>query len=366
MMASNTCCYYTPEELAVCLLNLIPERKITSCIDICCGHGALLRAAHSVFSVSELVGVDIEYDDFYQSISQCTFRQMDGFQYVRKRQSKKFDLILSNPPFGRTDEVYYCGTMSGLTKKRFECQMMNANLSLMHSQSWMLIILPSTFIVGSSFLKARREIASAYKVHSVVRLPDDTFGSHLIKTYAVILNGSVDDTLTKTYMARHKRQEWELGEENEMAYDGVKAGIWYGKEISVNPIDVEVFRGTISSSEFTDAGLPVYHCAQYGKKKWKPSIRYVDGGFGERKRAKRGDVIIDRVGHSCGYWNICDEEDILVSDCIIVIRRKRGIIKCLNKISLDGRLDIQPRGVATKFITKEDIINRITSVWGKD
>ena len=361
-MASNAYCYYTPENLAVALLKLIPECTISSAIDICCGKGALLKATHIVFPKSKLVGVDVNYDSFYQSINQCKFSQMDGFKYVSKHEKRRYDLVLSNPPFGRAEGMY-SGNIKGLNRKRLECQMMNANLSLMHPKSWMMIILPATFVLGSSYKKVRREIACIYGIHTVVRLPYDTFGNGLINTFAVILNGTADGVSTKTYLAECRKKEWILKDEEEISYKGIKSGVWYGKEKTIEPLEIEVFRGVISSSDFSDIGLPVYHSATCKGKKWKPSVRYV--GFADKghKKAQKGDIIINRVGHSSGYWCVCKEDEIMVSDCIIVIRKKKGLVKCLNMISIDGKLDIEPRGLATEYITKKDIIDRITLAW---
>ena len=361
-MAGNAYCYYTPEDLAICLLKLIPKCKIRSSIDICCGKGALLKAAHTVFPKSLLVGVDINYDSFYQSLNQCSFCQMDGFKYVSKHGKKRYDLVLSNPPFGRMDGMN-SGIIKGLNRGRLECQMMNANLSLMHSKSWMMIILPATFVLGSSYESVRKEIARSYGIHSVVKLPEDTFENGLINTFAVILSSSVDDTSTKTYLAEHSEKGWILKEDQEISYTGMQSGIWYGGEKTIEPLDIEVFRGIIKSSDFSDVGIPVYHSSTHRGKKWKPSVRYVGSANKGSKKAQKGDIIINRVGHSSGYWCVCKEDEIMVSDCIIVIRKRRGIVKCLKMISVDGKLDIEPRGVATEYITKRDIIDRITEAW---
>ena len=197
-------------------------------------------------------------------------------------------------------------------------------------------------------------------------MPDDTFGSHWIKTFAILLNGRVDGSSTKTYIALHKDDDWVLGKENEISYAGIQSGTWYGNENKEKPIAITVFRGSICSSDFSDKGLPVYHSAAKSSKNWRPSVRYVNETNKDGKKAKKGDVIINRVGHSCGYWCVCDKDETLISDCIIVVQKKRGLVKCLKRISTNGKLDIQPRGVATKYITKEDIIDRITSVWGQN
>lgn len=359
-MAVNNFCYYTPEELAVCILKLIGKVKINTAIDICCGQGALLRAAERLFPGAALIGVDILDDDFHKELKNCTFMQSDGFDFVKENKGT-YDLILSNPPFGYSKEVKMEG-IKELNRKRIECQMMNANLSLMHSKSWMMIVLPSTIITGVTCKSIRRELAHCYKIHSVVQLPDDTFGSHLIKTFAVLLNGRIDNKPTKFYYAVCDTKRWKLQETKEIAFTKIQKGDWYVGETTTGRLDVTVFRGVISSRDFSDDGAPVYHCATKNKLEWQPSIRYTRMKYDPEKVARKGDIIINRIGRFCGYWCVCQYENICISDCIIVIRKTEGIVEKMKENSINGRLDIPSRGVATKYVTKGDIINKLANV----
>ena len=46
--------FYTPPEVAECLMTVLPEKKYKNVIDICCGSWNLLKAANKVHIPQEL------------------------------------------------------------------------------------------------------------------------------------------------------------------------------------------------------------------------------------------------------------------------------------------------------------------------
>ena len=355
--------YYTPQMLAELLITLIPDKNIKTVIDICCGQGDLLKAAHTVFPDALLFGIDIKDDKFYKSFDGCSFFNEDAFIFVEGCK-KKYDLILSNPPFGQANISNDQCVIKELNRKRLECQMLDSNLKLMHNNSWLLAILPATFITGSSYRNVRKAICNKYCLHSVVFLPDDTFGSHLIKTFAVILSEKYLKKDVSMYCARHNASKWSLYNIEKLSSNDVKSGRWWREaSFDVTKVKVEIFRGKICSKDFRNSGIPVYHNAAKKDGIWHPSIRYVEKVNKGEKYARIGDVIINRVGHATGYWWINTENEYAVTDCILVLRGIADIKKVIEKISTEGRLNIPLRGVASQFITKEDVLNKIASVW---
>lgn len=357
-------CFYTPEKLAHCLLRLIPKETIRSVVDISCGQGSLLKAAHTRYPDADLYGADIRDHGIQDTLHSCVFYHGDGFVYA-KHCGQRYDLILSNPPFGQTDQRSgEPAFIRELNRKRLECQMMDANLSLMHESSWLMVILPSTFITGSSYRDIRAAIGSRYQIHSIVCLPEDTFGAHRIRTYAVILHGHSEAKPTVLYHASYNG-DWSLREKNSLSYDSIKSGNWCEEANSAPRLEIELFRGCVSSRDFRKMGIPVYHSAGKRESPWKPSVRYAEIVKKPKKIATIGDVIINRVGHSTGYWWVNTENEYAITDCLFVMRGLKDPAALLEQISVDGRLDIPPRGVATPFITRDDVLARLADVWLK-
>lgn len=52
--------YYTPVELARCILKLLPNMEVRTMVDICCGSWNLLSAAKELYVNAYAVGVDVE------------------------------------------------------------------------------------------------------------------------------------------------------------------------------------------------------------------------------------------------------------------------------------------------------------------
>lgn len=103
----------------------------------------------------------------------------------------------------------------------------------------------------------------------------------------------------------------------------------------------------------------VFHNASKIGTTWKPSVRYYDTKTVSSKvvKAQRGDILVNRIGKGVGYWCQNTISDIAVSDCIIVVENKfDGLVERFIKNSTaDGRLKVPIRGVATPYLTAQDI-----------
>ena len=94
--------YYTPIYLARAILDIIPEIKIRSIIDICCGSWNLLYAGMEKYPEAVITGVDVDKESEKHKIEKANFNFMDGREFAKNEynEGKTYDLILSNPPFG--------------------------------------------------------------------------------------------------------------------------------------------------------------------------------------------------------------------------------------------------------------------------
>lgn len=363
--------YYTPIELAECILRLLPNVKVTTVIDICCGSWNLLKAAKKRYSEAFIIGVDIDSDAIKHKIEGAEFFVEDGRKFAlnKKKRGQTYDLILSNPPFGYLHEecrkyrdkdfdVEEC--YSGLLNKRYEGEMTQANMFLAHNESILLFILPSTFVEGESLQKARCQIAKDYTICDVIRLPSDTFEKGEINTFAIIMKkGTLLDTFTNLYVAR-KDNEWRIVKIREMPYsDIVKGNWWLQIEPLKNEKKISIRRGNLSSGDFVKKGKMVFHNAIKTGTIWKPSVRYYDTRIVRSKvvKAQRGDILINRVGKGVGYWCQNTVSDIAVSDCIILVENKFDdlVERFVKNSTVDGRLKVPIRGVATPYLTAQDI-----------
>jgi len=363
--------YYTPINLARSILGLLPDIEVNSIVDICCGSWNLLRAAKEKYKDALITGIDIDGDSQNHKIESSEFQIEDGreFALIKKVEGKTYDLILSNPPFGYLQEksrkysnkdfiVEQC--YSGLINKRYEGEMTQANMFLAHESSMLLFILPNTFVEGVTMQTARCQIAKDYSICDIIKFPSKTFGKREINTFAIIMRKGVFlDKQTSLYDAR-LGGEWNIVKFGEISQDDILKGKWwiksnhFGKHETIN-----IYRGNLSSRNFVERGEKVFHNASKGEKSWMPSVRYYDKKKVNTRiiKANKGDILVNRVGKGAGFWCQNLRRDTAVSDCIIVVENtSNDLIKIfLENSSENGRLRIPLRGVATLYITAEDI-----------
>lgn len=360
--------YYTPESLAEYLIRLLPVKDYQNAIDICCGSWNLINAARKIFPRLSCEGVDIENCIGEVKSPGMKFVCEDGRTYALNI-NKTYDLILSNPPYGLLDNknrvIAHSKTnkrlLMSLINHRYECEMTMANLLLAKEGSVLLFIWPSTFVEGSSFQKARREIVEEYKIIWLAKLPEDTFSNKKIFTYAVALIKE-RDVHKNAKLMEIKRDDsgWKVSKYIELSNERIVNGNWsiYAQSEFV---ELKIRRGVLSSKELNNDGVgkKVLHSSRLDEKgRWQPSIRFVESfkePFNYERKAQKGDVVVCRVGRTAGFWYINQHDNILISDCLLVIPYKKGLIKKIKDNSENGRLKIPVYGVTVPYITAKDI-----------
>lgn len=363
--------YYTPVSLTKVLLSLLPNMNINSIVDICCGSGNMLMAAHDKYPTAKLVGVDISHTPSALVLNEVEFHLLDGRDYAIQcsNTKKTFDLILSNPPFGAVRDEdkkfnhpnWEQKNSSGLKGSRYEYEMLLANMLMAHEGSYVLLVLPSTFVIGKTAQKARCGITNDYYVYAVIELPGNTFGPAKINTFALILKKEKKCN-KPTYLFRVMHDDaWTIKKTGEMPLNMIKSGAWWPQLANHTAHTAKLCRGNISSNHFRVSGSKVLHCAAKKEGPWEPSIRYYDSQLVERNvvLANQNDVLVNRIGKAAGFWCIHAHDPIPVSDCIIIVRdpSPQTIAALEASSQADGRLNVPIRGLSTPYISSEDILN---------
>lgn len=361
----NNYLFYTPVELASYLVRMITKQDCERMIDICCGSWNLLRAAKKKYPSASIVGVDIDEAARAHQLDGSVFYHMDGREYALRcvEYNEKYDLVLSNPPFGYLDEngrMFHYSKNNNinheLLNKRYETEMIQANLLLLKPGGSVLFILPSTFVEGISSKKIRRILGEQYNVRALFCLPEKTFGVGRIRTWAVWMDATQpDDRDTDIYYVKDGNQNIATSVTKKICREKIVTGNWLGEGMIETTNSLDIYRGNLHSKELSDEGYKVLHCATAKDGGlWKPSIRYTKRNNG--KTAKKGDIIINRIGKSAGYWCVNQEADIMISDCIIVIHDcGEQTRKLLEQNSDNFRLQVPIYGTTTQYITIEDI-----------
>lgn len=373
--------YYTPYTLSVALLDLLTDIEPQNAIDICCGSWNLLLAAKKRFPDVKITGVDIDGDSEKTKPNNSDFFQQDGRDYAIKcfNNGIRYNLILANPPFGNipydkrlfTNNKYvnYCS----LAKNRYEIEMLIANILLAQEKSTIIAILPQTFFNGEKNKNLRKKIANEFCIKYIIDLPNNTFKKGNIKTSAVVMTKEAPSVnhSAEYCIASKKNDMWNIVKNHTISIELLGSGIWLEKEIenllgSNNKLALG-YRGNISSAFFSkkQTEAKVLHCSNYKGGMWSPSSRSIPKNIlknRELKYAQEGDIIINRIGKSAGYWCKYNGPKIPVSDCLIVIKKSNDsyIHESLRRLSNKyGQLNTLVKGVSTQYISMSDVLRII-------
>ncbi len=367
--------YYTPVEVAEILLELLPAKKYNKVIDICCGSWNLLNVAQMKFPNAKYFGVDVDREAKALCLDSAKFLCEDGrkFAIAQHELGKKYDLILSNPPFGYISEddrvfpdIPIDELIPELLTKRYEHEMMQANMLLTEKDGVLIFILPSTFVEGYSAHKIRKAVAKKFCILKIVQLPNETFGSKKISTYALImkLRGCAEaDSTEYLVMSKKRVEKYEITSLKNIKEERILSGNWIEniENRKSKCLHVQSYRGNISSSQMSATGKRILHCSSlFLREEWKPGVRYCNDEcvLESGKKVYPGDIIVNRIGKYAGYWAQCKEE-AYISDCIIAFSATD--ISELRRIfiqnSKNGRLLVPVKGVSTKYVSDYDICN---------
>lgn len=344
--------FYTPPAIAELLVNRLRISPPDTVIDICCGSCNLLHAANKRWRNTALTGVDI----VNHTVSDVYSIQSDGRKYAIEH-GQCYPLVLANPPFDyvETKEEFpdlYDEFPFKYETSRLEIEMLLANLRLLCENGTLMIIMPSTFVNAESHNKIRKLLAERYHIKEIIRLPDDTFGTSMISSYALIITkDNLHKRFTKLFSVLSENEKYSISEGVIIPQHQIRAGKWDDTPVSDNlPITLEFRRGNISSQYFTTTGLPILHTAKM-QNPWKPSIRYVSELDCTPVYADHGDIIVSRIGKSAGQWYKHIGEKVLISDCLYCIKDIDGTVAQ----KLRGQIYSYPiKGVATHYITMSD------------
>lgn len=343
--------FYTPPQIASLLIKMLDIEAPSEVIDICCGSCNLLHAAGARWKKANLVGVDIA-----KNISaNAYFTQMDGRKFAIEH-TQLYPLVLANPPFDYVEKIrefpqLYQGIFETYRTSRLENEMLLANLLLLESSGTLLIIMPSSFVEAERNRDIRKVIGKNYYIKKIIKLPEDTFGTTKINSYALEIRCNLNGRhYTKLYSAVKNDYEYCLSVKGTISQKNIREGNWYIGEQHISDLSWDIRRGNISSQAFRDFGLPILHTAKHSSN-WMPSIRYVESYNDSPVYAGAGDIIVSRIGKSAGQWCQYWGERIPISDCLYCIRDPDGRIA---ENIMGKKYNLAQKGVATRYVTIND------------
>ncbi len=354
--------YYTSEMVSNALMQFVNLNDNAEVVDICCGKCNLLHAAYLKNNKIKCLGNDI----IDVGVKWCKTTKSDARLFALKSR-KRFDVALANPPFGKLENNFFSynffkGQYSKVKSNRIEIEMLLANLRILKQNGYLMIIMPTTFVNGSTYLNIRKIIAKNNNVAKVIDLPSSSFYPEKIRCCAILIKKAIN--INNSSCCFYKMLDnYEVKFIKEISYTNMIDGEWGNRFFEKSEFNnLIIQRGNISSNLFSKNGIPVLHTSGR-KSKGTPSIRYMSESNETKRKfyAERGDILISRVGSSAGMVCFYDGDKMLVSDCLMLIKSPDENIKQFFKKS---SLTSLVKGVATPHITANDIYNMYNE-WSK-
>jgi hypothetical protein len=353
--------YFTPPELSRSLLASVSTRPPRVVVDICAGHGNLLRAARARWPEVGLVGNDL-YRDRPKKLQGMEWHRRDGRHFAREmfQSGLEIDLVVGNPPFGRSriprlvsgaDEV---DLNRLLRSPRIECGMVVASALLVGPRGTLATLVPDSMVRGSSYHPLRSWLAGRFEAFQVIRLGRQMFGRRDLGVAFLI-----------AHRIRPKRELPGLLGTDAFAHAAVTGS---------QPHADFVARGVITTADFNARGsAAVLHCNRQDR----GCAYQVQHTTADNARSvpnehwvAKGDIIVCRVGRNAGVATVYQErEPALVSDCVFRVfaskpERHQVLQARASDGTLTGLLTRHAHGLGAQFVCKSDVTRVLDSVAG--
>jgi type I restriction-modification system DNA methylase subunit len=188
--------YFTPRDVTRLMAGLVKRTDEITVYDPSCGSGDLLHAALiDLPKVSRAAGAT--KSSFMYKFAQIRLLLLDipfdlSYHY-EEIQDGKFDVILTNPPFGVKEPLYKSVTEIGRWSRspaanRSETRYLTGILDRLSEKGTAIIILPNGILTEKANGFLRKEIVEENLVEAIIHLPKNIFYQTRVSASLLLLN----------------------------------------------------------------------------------------------------------------------------------------------------------------------------------
>tara|TARA_R110001583_G_scaffold45415_9_gene143063 strand:+ start:3511 stop:4743 length:1233 start_codon:yes stop_codon:yes gene_type:complete len=400
--------YYTSTDVSTILIGALNYDNPQNVLELGVGKGALAKAAFNRWSSAKFVTVDLDPT----VISNCwwpdkgTKRQLSHFTQdvldpcLHEKLGlalSSFDLAIGNPPFRRAkwreeyshilEDAGLSGAIACHKEAGAQLLFLAQSLRLLRTSGKLGLILPDGLISGEKNYSLRKTLLQEHLVEHVIKLPTKTFLGTEAQTHLLILQkksgatkatkisyvtdeGVISPALILDKAEAAKRLDYDYHHHSQKKIKRINTS--FQQNIGGQLIKNGLFRGNIASNQIKNYESPVFHLGDF---KIDPKslhelkvpnefTNYVPTNVvsTNARYAKAGDILIARVGRKLHLkLATVSSGAVLVSDCVFVLRPKRGKRKALLEylFSSTGKDDrfASARGVGARYLTTSDVSN---------
>ncbi|MDX6017218.1 MULTISPECIES: N-6 DNA methylase [Shewanella] len=318
--------YYTPILTSEYLASLLNLDNIRTCVELSAGEGALIEPIKKINPNITFTTVDIDprnTEKLYKLYPKDNHFCDDALNANLCLPVGYYDLAICNPPFSTVpfgndldfilDNDFY-EIFKSFKTVRTEVLFILKNLSLLKDGGVLAILVPSLIVNYSRLDKFRRLLFGLFELESVVEFEYKSFKKTEAKVFILVIRKS--RPALADYMVGFTRY-----------FNGVAckkdvyvSSLFHKSSTSEYLAGFKLFRGSNSSKECRGSFKEFYHnyawVGDFSNVKYSscssklPNVKY----------AISGDILIHRVGRQVGRTVFLTDGQVVVSDCIIVLR----------------------------------------------
>lgn len=391
--------YFTPLDLADFMVNLVPEDKINTVIDLSMGECGLLEAAKKRWKNASFFGADI--DETLLSKIHAKSPYINTFsgdslgenisnwrEYQAVLNSTQFDLAIANPPFNYYDQASVCIAANENMVLPIEIRFLLKYIDIVRVGGYVSIILPYGFLSLDLYKKLRLKILSKVRIIKVIKIFDNCFDKIDADTCLILMKKkNTDNRYTQKSVSIEYLDESYLLQQHTrvlLAADNNRLDLEYHKLLQefediqkkcIYPISLlqnyvkNYKRGrTLANRKdlIVEKGIRFLHttdvkCLYISNQ--SPVYVSRNADYFKESKVKLENILVGRVGKACiGKITIVNKKYsvAVISDCIF----------CLDIINIDpyyltlylaskyGQMQLKglSKGSCSKYITKEDLM----------
>lgn len=372
--------YYTPENIAFILCQLIGENKNKKVIDLGCGTGNLIKQAQKCWDNCTYHAFDIDkkaIEEFMLTKNDnITVFNLDIINNETPRQ--EYDIGISNPPYTylkrlKEDKLY--NSSSTLKNLIYDCKriptpfiFLNKLIDSVKPDGIIGVIFPTGLLSNKTYRNIRERLIKDFHILKIIELEPYSFAGTETHAHILIMkntsNKKASYPIQFYQLANHDlvnpflRKSSNCMERLDYSY---QKNLLINKGNTIKDLINDIFRGEKSSKDIKKNGMNVFHITDFNDNSLNIDYKFIKK-HNSKKFAKTGDILIARVGRNFHKKiAIVEREFIEVSDCVIVIRPKEGFSKALANILMHPSskeiLISLSQGTGAKYITYQHILS---------
>lgn len=382
----NLAAFYTMDKVSRILVDNLSTKFPDKILDLGIGGGSLTKAAHNRWKDAEYYASDIDHKvkaNIEKNLPFVKFSLVDSLNLSLPKKlalnDEVVDVAICNPPYLKVpkskihNELFDKAGLNNCKNLKVlstDLIFLAQNLNLLKKGGEMGIIVPDGLITNLDFLLFRESLLLNHNLKGVISLPEKVFKKTEAKTHILLIEkgGSSNNQipLFKSSLTGDLGSQVEINSSDllkRMDFDHYDWKLSFSKNEPFKKLSTTVesiSRGRISYKELRESSLTFLHTTNithgekiYGKKQIFKSAHRV---------AKRGDIVMARVGRNCiGKVSLIEEGEFVISDCIYRIRPKKEFrLKIWESLtSKHGKSWLKgfSHGVCAKVISKADLLN---------